>query len=645
MFSIKRALWAITFAVTAVVLTPELGLCVEEDPYIYRLLFAKIYFEYETGTTEENGVTNEHNSFQQSYSLDTLGNILSRRLMTYDAGVSYTVDNYEQGQTTIDSKFVNYYLSTSLLPKSNIPLTLYGSRYNESTITSVENERTRTIYGLNWLARFRTLPDTRVTIERQNDASSSSDMTTTAYNVNMTKKIGPTENALYYNLNTVTDNTKDGNDSQGQSINFNNQTHISRSTRFDFGMSRGDNSSDSSTSAENSVTGITVGLQSRPSMDFNQDHRYTFYSNDTDGSKSENGSYSGTMFYKFTDRLDSNLSLTTSDSTSESPDLTQETTSVGVGFGLNYRLSRKLSLSETVNYSKMDTSSETATNPDRELFRMLTHVSYSDQLSWAMLAASTRLGYNKDKTTEDLSGSGIEQGVSVALSEIDVNRYVLFNTSADWSKVYNLTGDVWSDSKSFSASALNKFWRRYALLSAKFARSSQSSWVTASENSSQNLTLNAVSTFFRNTRIEFTSEHNETSDAVLGDSKIDSETLNVTHNRYLAGGAIDFGLLINMLSSEYEGGSDKFTSTSFFAKYEKKLSRNLNWMAAASISQGKGDNDSFRNITSVSNLLTYQLRSWLLSAEQKYINTQDQNRDLIESTLLFRALRQFTWML
>lgn len=645
MFSIKRALWGIAFAAAAVFLTPGLALCVEEDLYIYRLLFGRVYFEYETGSSEENGRTLEHSAFQQTYSLDTLGNILSRRLITYDAGLSYTLDDYEQEQTTIESKYLNFYLSSTLLPKSNIPLKLYGSRYNESTVTTVENERTRTIYGLNWLARFRTLPDTRLMIESQNDSSSSSDITTTQYNLNLSKKIGPTENFLYYNLNTTTDNFKDGNDSRSQAINFNNQTHISRSTRFDFGISRGDNSNDNPASPESSVTGVTVGLQSRPSIDFNQDHRYTYYSSSNDSSESTNGTYAGNMAYRFTDRLNSNLGLTAGETTSESPDKTETSKTFGFGFGLNYRLSKKLSLSETVSYSKSETSAATPTNPNRELFRMLTHLNYSDRLSWANLATSVRLGYNKDKTTEELSGSGVEQGISVNLSDIDVNRYFLFNTSADWDKVYNLSGNVWSDNKTFQAAAFNKFWRRYVLFSAKFSKAMQSSWISASEAGSQNLTLNATSTYFRNTRIEFMSEHTQTFDTVIGDSEIDSETLTVTHNRYLAGGSLDFGFIFNMLSSEYEGGSDEFTSTSFFARYDKKLRRNLNWLASASVSRGRGDNESFRNVMSFSNLLTYQLRSWLLSAEQKYNHNEDQNRDLIENTLIFRALRQFTWML
>jgi hypothetical protein len=106
-------------------------------------------------------VSRERQRFLQSYSLDTLGNILSRRLAIYDAGINFTFESYEQGSTTIDTDHVNYYLKTTLLPKSNIPLTLYGSKMDETLTTNfAESERTRTIYGLKWLMSFRTLPDT-----------------------------------------------------------------------------------------------------------------------------------------------------------------------------------------------------------------------------------------------------------------------------------------------------------------------------------------------------------------------------------------------------------------------------------------------------------------------------------------------------
>jgi hypothetical protein len=62
----------------------------------------------------------------------------------------------------------------------------------------------------------------------------------------------------------------------------------------------------------------------------------------------------------------------------------------------------------------------------------------------------------------------------VALSEIDVNRYVIFSTSADYNRVYNLTGDVWSRNYNYQLSAYNKLWRRYVQLGNQYGRSAQS---------------------------------------------------------------------------------------------------------------------------------------------------------------------------
>lgn len=645
---IKRTLCAFAAAAAAaamVVLAPAPGLCVEEDPYVYRLLFASIYFEYETGTSDDSGRSTEHSAFQQVYTLDTLGNILSRRLLIYDAGMSYTLDEYEQEQTRIDTKNLNYHLRTTALPRSAIPLTLYGSKQTETIVTTTENERTRTIYGLQWFGRFRTLPETRLQIERQTDSSRSSETTTTKYSLDMSKRLGPTENFLYYNLNTSEDNFSSGNDSQSQSINFRNQTSLSRATRVDFGFARGDSSNDDPTSPDTYVNAITLGLQSTPSLQFNQTHRYTWYNMNSGRTDTENASYSGNMAYRFTDRLSSSLSLSASEATSESADKSETSTSVGTGFGLNYRLSRKLSLAESLSYSRTDTSSDSPTNLDRETFRALTHINYNDQFSWTSLASSLRLGYNYDKTTEELSGTGVETGATVALNNIDVTRYALFSTSADWSKVYNLTGDIWSDSRSFHASAANRLWRRFVVLSANYSRSSTESWISAIGSRTQKWSFNAASSYFRNTKIELLSEHTNTFDSVSGEMDIDAQSLMVTHNRYIAGGSMNAGFNYNLVSSTYEDGSSEFSSVSFFATYEKKLLYNLTWLAAASVSMGEGNDDTFKDITSVSNRLTYQLRRWLFSAEQKYVNTADQNRDLSEYTYIFRAMRQFAWFL
>lgn len=646
MFFSKRALWVFALAAAVTVLTPGPGICVEKDLYIYRILFGSVYFEYETGTSETGGSTLERQRFMQSYSLDTLGNILSRRLAIYDAGVRFTFENYEQGSTTVDTDNVNYYLQTTLLPKSNIPLTLYGNQSNDTTDSGTgEKEHTKTTYGLNWLTRFRNIPDTKVRIERQNDVTQSSDMTTSIYNVIMNKDLGPTENMLSYTLNTTEDNFASGRDSQNMAINATNRTNLSRSTIFDLGFSRGESTNENIDTPDMTANAVSVGLQSRPSQEFSQGHRFSYYALSSGESDSASNSYSGNMSYQFTDRLNSNLTLTAGESTTESPGKSETTTSLGTGFGLNYRVSKKLSMSETVNYSKYDSSANTETNRDRELFRALTHLTYNDQLSWAQFIASTRLGYNRDKTTEELSGTGIEHGISAALANIDINRYFLFNTSADWNRVYNLTGDNWSNTSGYNISASNKLWRRYVQLAAKFSKTSEESWVASENKEAQNWSLSGTSTYFRNTRIEATMEHIDTFDSAAGDVSTDIEKLTVTHNRYLARGLLDIGFNYNFVNTSFTGGSNEFSSMSFFARYNKRLLRQLDWRAEANYTTGEGSNDSYRNITVVNNYFTYPMRRWLLSLEQKYLHTESQGHERIENTFLFRAMRQFVWIL
>jgi hypothetical protein len=158
----------------------------------------------------------------------------------------------------------------------------------------------------------------------------------------MTKVVGPTDNALHFDMNTTEDNLRSGTGSQSMAINATNRTNLSRSTIFDMGFSRGENTTENADSPDSTVNAVTMGLQSMPSIDFNQTHRFTYFSISLDDSESTNSNYAGNMSYHFTDRLDSNISLSAGESTTETPDKSEEVQSLGAGFGLNYRISNKL---------------------------------------------------------------------------------------------------------------------------------------------------------------------------------------------------------------------------------------------------------------------------------------------------------------
>ena len=114
------------------------------------------------------------------------------------------------------------------------------------------------------------------------------------------------------------------------------------------------------------------------------------------------------------------------------------------------------------------------------------------------------------------------------------------------------------------------------LLSANFSASTQSSWISASESDTQEWSLNAASNYFRNTKIEASSEHKRTFDTVTGEITISSRHTE-RHAQQVPGrrASWTWGSSTTSLSNTFEGGSNNFTSISMFARYNKKLMRNL----------------------------------------------------------------------
>lgn len=607
---------------------------------MYRVLFAKVYFEFEKGTVEEDGRQQDHSRFQQTYSLDTIGNIFSSRIITYDAGVIFTDNNYESSNTEVDTKATSYYLSTNILPRSAIPLNIYMNRTIDSITTSTSDlERTRTVYGFNWFLKLKTLPETRVLVDRAINESATTEQTNTSYRLEMSKELGPTENELRYNLMTSESNTASGTESSV--LNYNNRTHISRSTIFTLGATTSSTENEDPVAADTKQYGLTLGIDSNPSIDTRQTHRYTYYNTSSGDNENTGGFYTGDMYYRFTDRFDTNFGISLSETESDSPTQKETSESFGANFGLNYRISDNLSLSEAVTYSSFNTNSDTGLNTqDRELLSALTRIAYSKRLTWAQLVSSYGLGYREERSSQEGAGTGLEQNISVGLANIDVNPYVSFNTSASWSDVTNLSGDIWSNSKTFELSAANKVWKRYAILTGIYSKAESSSWIEVLNTKTEKLRLDAVSTYFRNTKIELFSEHANTFDAISGFGQVDTESASITHNRYLLGGALDLGAGYSLTDSKYTGGSDSFTIKTLSARYTKRLLRDLNWALTAQSTENKGSR-TFTKRRSVTNSFIYNLRAWLLSADHKYIITEDLVREQVESTILFRATRQF----
>src|SRR5574340_103476 len=211
MLHFKRVWWAgdIFFIV---LLTPATGFCDfgRMAPYLHKTLMLYLDLQYQKDYFEQGAVKTDSSAFIQTYSLLFRGNFLSRRFMIYDLGVTFSDSHISQKtqniRTTNDYKDLDFNARTTLLPLSAIPLTLYGERRN-LYVNSARS--TQTTYGLNWLAKMRTLPTTQVNLQRIDTVSPGSENTNTDATVILTKKWGPTLNDLYYLYSASDDKTHD----------------------------------------------------------------------------------------------------------------------------------------------------------------------------------------------------------------------------------------------------------------------------------------------------------------------------------------------------------------------------------------------------------------------------------------------------
>lgn len=614
-----------------------------------RSLIGKIQLEYEKSTATENTrTTSDASHFKQTYSLDTRGNLLSRYLIIYDAGATFSDTNYKSGGiANYDTMDVNYYLRTTFLPKSAFPLTLYGS-YDDQNISglAIPSWHTRVIYGLNWFSRLRQFPTTTVTAERANDKTPTTDTLTTNFRLTAEKDIGPTENQIDYSYQ-LSDDQKSAGFSSLSTASLRNLTHLSKNTTMTVGATRSDskNKIDSPNNpppTEVTLQGVSMSLASKPSQEFNQSHNYTYFSNKSTGT-SVGSTYSGDMDYRFSDRLKSHLGLTYSANSTEAATSTTKNQTISTGDNIAYDITSNLSIAESVTYSKITTNASTGTTANvggRSNLALLTTLSYRKNLDWALFNSSYGLGYTEDNTSLKAGGKGIQQNVSAGLGGIRVVPHVGFNTSAYYSTIKNLSGNISGNSHGYSASAYNRSWMRYITLNASYDKNAKSAWITVLEQKRETYRFTAVSEYFRNTRIHANAQHINDFNEITGFTNTSSEDVGIAHQRRLFGGYLDLSVSFDHTTSRSSGIPQKVFNSVYELKYTRNVLKTLMWQALARRTE-RTDQATFINTTSIENSVFLPLRSWLFSVDHSYSITQDYQRDLRENRIMLKASRTF----
>ena len=639
MFLLKR-IWASAVIALIAWLIPAQAFSVERDPYAVNSLIGQVHFLYfREAEDRDNNAKTVSNDFIQEYTLDMRGYYASRRLLIYDAGWGYINKQTNTNTTDTDTGIHNYYLSTTLLPLSYIPLTLYANRQSRTIETaSSDSSSIRTEFGLSWSLFFRRLPETTLRARRiQTDNSDESNQTTDIYQVGMKKDIGPTKNRFNYSLSN---SSLDEKSASQYALNFNNDTDISRSTIFRLGATRGVTEAwDNPTST---VNGLSLSLESAPSKEFTQRHSYAYFNNETNGDSQTGSVYYGQMSYDFSTRLASSLSLNVNNNLSDSGTSTAESESFSTTANVNYRLTSAVGLSQLVAYSRTETNSNdpAANVSDLETLNTMTSVSYGKKLNWATLGARGGLGYTDEKS-QDARGQAIRQDYSITLAGIDLNKYIGASASINYLKETTISGDnIDSTNKNYNLSMYNKMWRKYVESTASYTRSVYETYLTDFGSTKDTFQFRANSKYYKNTQLYANARYQKSSQGLVGDSRNTSAGFGGKHIRNLYRGKLALSLSYTISDSTYDGGADSYTTLRYSLGYNRTLFNRIGWAALFDRFEEDASN-SFTNQTTITNNLSYALRSWLLSMEHRYTVLEDLNNEVVRTSIMLRASRTF----
>lgn len=381
-------------------------------------------WEYETYSFEDNKTTRERVRFLQSYNLNLAGNIIDPRLVTFNSGLTYrlddadTEDSSRTPQSSNDkSSSLDYNLSLSFFPRSWYPFKIYGSRSTVDTTSRYypSTTTTNTGYGGEMLIRFTRLPETSMNYSSTNSKTENplyqSEFQNTYYGITLSKRLEGLWDSYITGGHTssATDdkvaNTKTTNDV----YYFNDSSQISKTTSLGVsGLLNKYETKSPSSASESQYASFNTTLSMQPYKRFRHGYSYDYSdseSSSSGGAKSETttntlsgGAYylilkewpiDGRFRYSMTDSSNAGTTAVAAKNTS--------TDTLDAGANTSWKISKDLSSAASMAYYTEDISgSEGGSSTDR--------IDTAMNANWAVnknLSTSASLAYYK----EDISGS------------------------------------------------------------------------------------------------------------------------------------------------------------------------------------------------------------------------------------------------
>ncbi len=632
---------------------PSRAWSVRIDPYAFTTVIGTVFFEYEheNRTEQETGFVETTSSFRQDYGLSARGHVYSRLLATYDASFTFERQNFNTdfANNTTNSFFFD--IRTTLLPLSRIPLTIFGSR-NSSSVSADNIDNTNdtivSTVGINWTGKFVKLPVMSLNVTRNTQSSGNGDTNKdTRIFFHADKHYGPTVNTFSY-TGSFRDDTSGSSDSN-TNLGFTNITHLSRHSTFNLGLTR--DVSDAADAGTTRTFGLTMGVTSDPSRFFDQSHNLTYY-NTVSGDSSFNGTtYAGTLRYRITKKLTSNLGMSVSRVFSETLTSSDDTTSTNLSSNVTYKITNNLSTTHSVSFSFSESNSSNpgqANLSDRKTLNYRGGLGYMRNFSRFNFFTRYSLGYLYDTDINlnlpDNGGQGITHEGSVAFSRIDITRLFFFETSYEFRRILKTTsGTVNENLNRYRARFFSRFWRKYLDINGGFEKYDQKEAVQAIEEKSELYDL-TISThpvkggslsLGANRRLFFTD--------FVGFSHSNSVSATASYHHKIFGGNAHGNVSYSIFDRTFSGGSDITRTLNYELGYERVLIRRVMWKFLASRTESKIE-EFFSRQTLFSNTAFYRLRAWSFSLEHSYRIEEDSTREHRENRILFKAGRQFIRM-
>lgn len=584
-FGIRRFVLAFAVVSAFLLFFPQQGLAKYRDPYEFTTLTGGVRLIYTKGRNSNKGMISEtknsYNGFRQIYSLSMRGKFISRRLVVYNFGVVHTKnvvknirDSTATGTSTASTdknNITEYHFSTTLIPKSAIPLTLHTRRITDKKEGTSQSSSVTKAYGLNWSFNFMTLPKAHLSYDNSKTTATQGDSSMKQYRARVSKDIGVTTNT-FNAVKTNNGASSGGKTSAASATNLGYENKTSFSKRTDMTANVAKNITTNTANTGFDGTFVNMRLYSTPGPDFTQRHLY-YYSLTKGKSALENSSYAGSIRYRLTDRLSTALSLTNNTHMQDDAAKKLRSSNMTTTGNTRYMLTRRLTWRVDGSYAhgRSNAANADTTGANWAKYRLATGLGYKRIFKLFTLGMSGDTGYVAEnvgakgsKTYKERRGA--TYALSLSLSRIRLWNYAMMNTLYQYSQSKESLSKSFNNVRLYNASIMNIAGRKYALVSANYSRKSQDSWSVAyyERKESYGGSVGTSDRYFNKSEAELTVNWDKVYTAATGNMLSNRTTAKAGTRRSTSLGETTVGVdLARSKSSDVEGKST--TSSSVYS--------------------------------------------------------------------------------